>query len=149
MRWLLCAEEPSKREYSTLSFCKWVISKWNVPRTAEDTLLEILPKVPYFLKNCIFSTQVTNRTGKKYENLDDHFDAIEKTWNEIPDEVLLNIYSSFYARLVVCWEIEWVCLNSPWKRVKKVHGQYRTTLSYYNHPITGQLMVTEIQWKFI
>lgn len=53
---------------------------------------------------------------------------------EIPDNIIHNIYSSFYARLVVLKEIGGVCLNGHWTRVKEVNNQYRTTLSYYTDP---------------
>lgn len=135
---------------------KWVWQQDGAtPHTAEDTLLFILPKIPHLLPWPAFSPDLSpieqvwsyikkKLAGQKFEDPDELFNAIEQTWNEIPDSVLHNIYSSFYARLVVCKEIGGVSLNGHWTRVKAVHDQYRTELSYFNDPETGQLMVTEV-----
>ena len=62
---------------------------------------------------------------------------ISKEWNDIPNEVLHSIYSSFNARLRVCSQNNGESLNGHWKNVHQIHNSYRAQLHYYTDPMTN------------
>lgn len=126
------------------------------PHSAQETMVYILQNVPHYLIWPAFSPDLSpieqvwsyikkRLAGQRFDDPDQLFDAIEQEWLAIPDEIIHNIYSSFYARLVVCREIGGQSLNGHWTRVKQVHNQYRTKLVYTTDPISGQVMVSETQ----
>lgn len=124
------------------------------PHSAEETMLYLLPNVPHYLIWPPYSPDLSpieqiwsyikkRLAGKQFNDSDNLFSAIEYEWNNIPNDIIHNFYSSFYARLVVCKEIGGQCLNGHWIKVKKAHNEYRTKFIYYTDQATGQLMVTE------
>lgn len=124
------------------------------PHSAYESMIYILQNVPHYLIWPAYSPDLSpieqvwsyikkRLAGQKFDDPDELFDAIEQEWQAVPAEVLHNIYSSFYARLVVCREIGGQSLNGHWTRVKQVHDQYRTKLVFTTDPISGQVMVSE------
>lgn len=119
-------------------------------------MMYVLENVPHYLPWPAFSPDLSpieqvwsyikkRLAGQKFDDPDQLFDAIEQEWRAIPNEVIHNIYSSFYARLMVCREIGGQSLNGHWTRVKQVHDQYRTKLVYTTDQISGQVMISEIR----
>lgn len=82
--------------------------------------------------------------GQTFADADQLFEAIRKEWDEIPNEVLHSIYSSFQARLYVCSQNNGQNLNGHWKQVHNVHDTYRTELHYYTDPNTNKTYVYDI-----
>ena len=81
--------------------------------------------------------------GKKFDNVDQLFNAIKNEWDAIPNEIIHNFYSSFIARCQVCLQNNGQSLNGNWTEVNHVHNSYRTSLFYYTNPITNITYIGE------
>lgn len=75
--------------------------------------------------------------GQNFDSVDQLFNAIQKEWNEIPNQILHNFYSSFLARCQVCLNKNGQSLNGSWSEVHHIHDTYRTNLYYITDPQTN------------
>ena len=81
--------------------------------------------------------------GQKFKDEESLFAALQHEWKSIPDDILHNFHSSFWARCYVCKQLNGDSLNGHWKMVTQIHNQYRTRLEYRHDQITGQKLVFE------
>ena len=65
-----------------------------------------------------------------YDSETEYFKAIQTCWNQIPNDIVHNFYSSFLARCNICSKIQGESLNGHWKEVREFHNQYRTKLVF-------------------
>ena len=63
--------------------------------------------------------------GKKFNSKNDLFKALKEEWYNIPNDVIHNLYSSYWARCYVCVQNNGDCLNSHWEEVRQIHDSYR------------------------
>jgi hypothetical protein len=59
--------------------------------------------------------------GRRFENENELFIAIETAWNEVPMSVINNLVERLKARLQVCLELAGEYLNDHWNRVHQFH----------------------------
>ena len=98
----------------------------------------------------VFAQRFLNRlyiksriAGVKFTTADQLFARLQTEWNNVPNEVIHNCYSSFLARCQVCVRIQGQNLNGHWGEVKKLHDIYRTRLQYFRNQY-GQIFVQEV-----
>ena len=68
--------------------------------------------------------------GRSFRNKDELFAAIEELWNSMSPDFIMEFYTSFNARCIVCYNNQGESLNGKWTMVKRVHNQYRNNLRY-------------------
>lgn len=118
------------------------------PHTAINTrrvLLSLMPNVmPWPAKSPDLSpieqiwAYIKKRLeGQKFTDRNQLWNSILFEWNSIPDQIIHNIYQSFWARCLVCVQQNGECLNGHWTDVKHTHNMYRTKLYYYTDPQTN------------
>jgi hypothetical protein len=59
--------------------------------------------------------------GRVFSSREELFAAISEEWNNIPNDVIENYWSSFRARCVVCARLNGACLNTHWGEVHREH----------------------------
>ena len=118
----------------------WVWEQDNASsHTAKDTINYLGPRVPYLFdwppKSPDLSPieQVWNYlkvkiSGRHFSSPRQIYEALQEEWNKIPNEIIHNLYTSFWARCYVCHENNGDHLNGHWKRVREVHDQYRNSI---------------------
>lgn len=82
--------------------------------------------------------------GRRFNNADELFNALQAVWFAIPPEIIHNYYSSFLARCQTCHEIHGESLNGHWATVHQKHNAYRTKLCFAQNPFNGVLYPYEI-----
>jgi hypothetical protein len=58
---------------------------------------------------------------KAFKTADELFAEISEVWVAIPDEIIQNFHSSFWARCLVCQQHDGHSLNGHWKEVHDLH----------------------------
>ena len=64
-------------------------------------------------------------SGRKFQNERELFHNLSQIWNKIPNEMLNNYTSSFWARCKVSEKYQGESINRKWKEVKEIHDSYR------------------------
>lgn len=108
----------------------------HVARLTKETLLNFVPQVldwpprsPDLNPIEHLWDYLKDRLGNDvFQTEDELFHRLFTEWQNIPNDIVHDCYSSFLARCIVCSRHNGSSLNTLWKEVKIEHDKYRTKL---------------------